>query len=574
MKLKGKTTIRKIRGTIALRVFWVIFILILMPLFIFYILEYHREYHTKKADFFKTLQILGESRKDSIVAHMKRQIYYFLRLAPTQPLPEIQRIFDFVEASKLTKQNNRLICTDSSNPDNIGKDYSEFLPAFAHHRYHIIYGPYLYLTQVLSDDTLLIGSNNLSEFLGTVDAMYPIDMSLFSKGKIFISSNASYIGTKIHLTPAKGISDGYVFNGQNMAAVIPMKDLGISLLVDIEEEYIKSLHWQYYFLRLLKMFLFITIIGGGSAWILIRKLSAPLKNLLNVMDRVKEGDVSQCYVPAVMGYEINMLGTSFNEMIQSVLKHQKIAEQERVAKEKLAQELKIGHDIQMSLFPSAMPHIKGLDITSGYVPAKEVGGDFYDIFYYNDRVYFIIADVCGKGISACLYALGVRSLFRSFFILGKPISEVVSHVNEVFFRDVEASLTFVTAWVGELHLDTKELTYCSLGHFPALLRQKGGEIQELQTDGIAIGVSESIEVFEKKITLQREDILLLYTDGIIEAHDRDHHGYGIEKLKTFLQKIVQLPSKEMVSLLLQDVKAFSVLEEQADDMTAVIIRLL
>ena len=122
------------------------------------------------------------------------------------------------------------------------------------------------------------------------------------------------------------------------------------------------------------------------------------------------------------GFEINDLGEIFNEMLISMRSYMKRAEDEKAKREAIAQELKIGHEVQLQILPESMPYYPKSEIADYFISAKEVGGDFYDVFLQEaaegQKLFFVIADVSGKGISACLYSLGVSSLIRGF---GKEI---------------------------------------------------------------------------------------------------------------------------------------------------------
>lgn len=221
---------------------------------------------------------------------------------------------------------------------------------------------------------------------------------------------------------------------------LPVERADFFLYLSIPEGDIERLHKAWYFFHFLTLLFFIGVVGGFIVWLITQRISKPLRELCKAMQRVGEGAVHVRYTPDKMGFEINELGKQFNQTLDQLLLHSQEAERQRIARERLAEELKIGHDIQASLLPKHLPELKGIEIASGFQPAAEVGGDFYDLFPMDDgRLLIAIADTAGKGVSACLYALGLRSMLRTLALGKAGLSEIVLGANDLFWRDARHS---------------------------------------------------------------------------------------------------------------------------------------
>ncbi len=344
-------------------------------------------------------------------------------------------------------------------------------------------------------------------------------------------------------------------------------------MLTIPKNAIQELQQKEYYYRIGLLFIFVGVIGGGAVFLLSRRIGKPLKALCKTMTRVSEGGVHVRYTPDWMGFEINQLGKQFNETLDSLLLHQQEAERERIGRERLAEELKIGHEIQMSLLPTHLPNLPEIDMAPGYLPAKEVSGDFYDLFQLeNGTILLAVADTAGKGISACLYSLGLRSMIRSLARTTKDLSEIVLQANDLFWIDARNSGMFVTLWLGIYDPAKHLLTYCTQGHPPGLLK-RGNHIQELWTGGIALGAQQLDAIPTAQITLAEGDFLFLYTDGIIEAHDPDAQLFGQKRLREFILRKKKESSQQFVDQLLEEIHLFSQGSPQHDDIAMLALRI-
>jgi phosphoserine phosphatase RsbU/P len=235
-------------------------------------------------------------------------------------------------------------------------------------------------------------------------------------------------------------------------------------------------------------------------------------------------------------------------------------------------ELALAHDIQMGMLPRAMPTEAGITMAARLIPARAVGGDLYDFFVRGDRLWFIVADAAGKGVSAALFMAVTRTLFRAVIHDDSSVAEVAGRINAELARDNERQV-FVTALVGRLALQTGELACCNAGHPPILHASPDGTIRPLADNchGIAFGVLEDVEYREAQATLRPGDVLLLFTDGVTESVNSDGALFSDDRLVEVLRAHVSRPVVEVVDGVVNAVQAFAAGAPQEDDITVLAV---
>lgn len=604
--------------SLSFRVFIISLILIVIPLLIHNIFLYHHDYVHRKKDVFSAFQLLGESRVlliDKIVEHQMTFLreavigFNFENETKEQFFEKIRGKVGHLELAYFSLgPDGTLICRASTEIDIIGKDFTEHHEAFVkalkskedifvyHSKTTGEYWINVSITHYADDGTTPVGlwtagvpARYLVERVkGKKNFAYPFNMSIITKNYEIVASSVSEMISKkistdkndkdssIFLEPEKKIMDAYILtvNGEKyFASIIPMEKWKLNLLLAVKESHVTSVNIKSYLYHILSFVFFLILIGGGGSILLINRIAKPMRSLCNTMERVSQGDMLSHYSDDKWGFEINILGHYYNKMIESIVRHQKQVQVERMQKQTLEQELKIGHNIQKSMLPMHPPEVPGLDIAMGYMPAKEVGGDFYDLFITNDnKLVMTMADTSGKGISACMYSLTVRSLLRSYVSYGIDLAEAIRLTNQLFIKDVEISGVFVTAWFGLYDPKTRMLNYTSAGHYPALIIRNNSELIELNTKGIALGVEKEAKNESKSIQLQKNDLLILYTDGIIDANNSKDEFYGTQRLKEFMKKNSSMPSKQIIKALFNEIKNFSEMVAQYDDIATLIIR--
>ncbi len=222
-------------------------------------------------------------------------------------------------------------------------------------------------------------------------------------------------------------------------------------------------------------------------------------------------------------------GSDLAEMTQARL------EQERIERERVEQELRVARSIQHASLPNEVPTLEGWQISPYYQPAKEVGGDFYDFHLLSEgRLGVVVGDATGKGVPAALVmstTCGMLQLAAQALDSFSP-GEVLAHVNETLFARIPANM-FVTCFYAILDPNSGRFTYANAGHdLPYLWH--GGEAEELRARGMPLGLMPRMSYEEKEIVLEPRDNVLLYSDGLVEAHDPKGEMIGFPRLRTFV----------------------------------------
>ncbi len=266
---------------------------------------------------------------------------------------------------------------------------------------------------------------------------------------------------------------------------------------------------------------------------------------------------------------------TFSDYASVAIENSMLLEQS-IEKERLEKELDVAREIQRKILPEKNPQLEGISISSVFIPAFEVGGDYYDFFKLdNNKIGFIIADVSGKGISAAFIMAEIKGIFESLCkTLSRP-KEILINANEILLTTLDKK-TFVSAAFGVLDLNQNTLHLARAGHCP-LLMVRDGIATNLKPSGIALGISESdffSETLEEiSLDLKEQDILVLYTDGITEAKNSDLEDFGESKFETIILENSKREPDEISSCVIQQVTMFSQSLAQYDDITLLIFKL-
>ena len=261
-------------------------------------------------------------------------------------------------------------------------------------------------------------------------------------------------------------------------------------------------------------------------------------------------------------------------MIEKLLENKAKAEQERVQRDLLLQELKLGKEAQKRLLKEPDQDFGILDVAQSYIPASEVGGDFYDIFRKpNGKLVVTIADASGKGVMACCYSLAARNILRTLATASDDVADVLARGNNLFCDDTGESGMFVTVEMAQYDYENRILTYYSLGHNPGILCRKDGTIESLDIHDMAMGVLEKkpgVQAGTK--TLEEGDLFVLYTDGVTEMHNRESKLYGEKRLIELIQEQRHLSATDLLNAIEEQVYAFAGGREQFDDFTLIVVK--
>ena len=245
----------------------------------------------------------------------------------------------------------------------------------------------------------------------------------------------------------------------------------------------------------------------------------------------------------------------------------------RDEEDKLESELQIGRDIQMSMIPKVFPPFperNDIDIAATIVPAKMVGGDLYDFYMRDEKLFFCIGDVSGKGVPASLLMAVTRSLFRNISAQEESPAKIVEGINKSMDTMDENGM-FVTFFCGVLYMQSGRLRYCNAGHNPPLIFTD--HIHELEVlPNLPLGVESSMVFEEQEMNLLLDDALYLYTDGISEAENPKHELFGLERMIAVLGE--RRTAWEHMEAMKEAIADFVEDAPQSDDITMLFIHYL
>jgi serine phosphatase RsbU (regulator of sigma subunit)/catechol 2,3-dioxygenase-like lactoylglutathione lyase family enzyme len=263
---------------------------------------------------------------------------------------------------------------------------------------------------------------------------------------------------------------------------------------------------------------------------------------------------------------------SFDELTHAVESQRRVAEEKLEAERRAAQELVIATQVHSRLFPQSMPQLKSLEYAGACIPARAVGGDYYDFLSLGpDRLGFVIADVAGKGIAAALLMANLQANLRSQFALAlEQPQRMLQKVNRLFCDNTPDG-AFATLFFGDYDDSSGYLRYVNCGHLCALLLRRDGSFDRLESTSTVLGIFKTWECAVGESSLRRGDLLALYTDGVTESMDRSAEEFGEDRLVESLRRHRELCPQSLLTSVVADVRAFSP-DEQHDDITLIIAK--
>ncbi|MBU0712644.1 SpoIIE family protein phosphatase [bacterium] len=369
-------------------------------------------------------------------------------------------------------------------------------------------------------------------------------------------------GQEVYLCFAPFPSSGY-----SMGIVIPTAELFAGLTRLNRNVAIIAV------LGLLALFGVISLISG--------RITEPIRRLSGATTLIGQGDFNAVLPKIDTNDEIGQLMRSFETMQIALAEYIENLKKTTADKEKIEGELRIAHDIQMSIIPRTFPPFpdrSDVDIYGILESAKAVGGDLYDFFLLDEnRLGAAIGDVSGKGVPASLFMAVTRTLLRAKSMNMKNASpgKIVTSMDIDLCTENDASM-FVTFFYFILNLKTGELEYCNAGHNPPFVLDEDGEITAIDTvHGFPLGVMEAEPYETGKIKIRPGTRIVLYTDGVTEAENEARELFKEKRLLETLKlmKDVQDP-KEITLAVKKAVKEFTLEAEQSDDLTMLVINYL
>ncbi len=302
-----------------------------------------------------------------------------------------------------------------------------------------------------------------------------------------------------------------------------------------------------------------------------RRLTKPILALGADAAEISGGNLDH-RAKAIYNDEVGDLANSFNEMASSLKKYIADLTSVTAEKERIGAELNVATKIQADMLPSifpAFPERKDIDIYASMDPAKEVGGDFYDLFMVDENhLALVIADVSGKGVPAALFMVIAKTLLKNHLQAGESVEDVLTNANKQLSENNDEML-FVTAWVAVIELSTGYIEYCDAGHEIGLVLHQGGEVEEIRPvkKRPPLATMDGIRYEKYSFTLEKGDRLFLYTDGVPEATNAEGELYGMKRLEEILARNIEASPSEILVRVREDVDSFVGEAPQFDDLT-------
>ncbi len=342
----------------------------------------------------------------------------------------------------------------------------------------------------------------------------------------------------------------------------------IKLVISVEQtfELLRQEYKRLAVLAILGFTLATLFLVAGILLFIRRKIISPVLSLGDGADRVASGDLSVQLQPKG-GNEISRLMQSFNEMVDG-LRH----------REQMRRSLAVAKEVQQSLLPHKTPEIAGLEIAGRSIYCDETGGDYYDFIEFDkaeqDRVGIVIGDVSGHGVSAALLMATTRAFLRQRTALPGTIAAIISDVNAQLARDVADSGSFMSMFYLLIDTAAGSLHWVRAGHDPAILYDPESDtLAELKGSGVALGVDEHFRYEENsRDSLNRGQIVLLGTDGIWEARNRQGEMFGKETICEILRNSSDQGAENILNRITEALAAFQQGAAVEDDVTLIVVK--
>jgi sigma-B regulation protein RsbU (phosphoserine phosphatase) len=385
----------------------------------------------------------------------------------------------------------------------------------------------------------------------------------------------SVIGASIKSLPWDIAANSFTFEGINYMRFGRYMDNGWFLSIQIPEKEIFAEAEK-------QNSRFSIIISAASimmlflAYLLISNLiNKPIEQLIFAVSQLAAGDLDM-QINISSHDELRLLADTFNKMTGELKKTIEENAFERAEKQRINTELGVAASIQTSMLPCIFPPFPErteFDIYASMIPAREVGGDFYDFFFVDkDNLAVVIADVSGKGIPAALFMVIAKTLINNNSAGNSPAA-VFENVNKKLCENNEMGL-FVTAIIGFYNIPTGRFVFVNAGHNPPLLKRYGESYEFVRTDPcIVLAFMEDIKYKEQELYLQPGDALYLYTDGVTEAMSGDKELFGEQRLLNALNENKDCCPQELLQAVKREVDNYADGTEQADDITMLALKI-
>ena len=260
---------------------------------------------------------------------------------------------------------------------------------------------------------------------------------------------------------------------------------------------------------------------------------------------------------------ITIVGTIYHAYVESRTKLERrnvelerTVEIEQTHSHQQGQELAKAREIQEGLLPKKIPQVRGLEVAGAWQPARVVGGDYYDVLKFSERMIGIcIGDVVGKGISAALLMANLQASFRAFAAEGVSPGTLCQKLNDVICNNIAAD-KFVTFCYCTIDAGEGRLMYASAGHCPPLLLRASGVVISLKEGGTPLGIMPDRNYVDTEVPLEAGDRLILYTDGLTEAMDAEEQEFGETRLVEMAKRNKALSAADLIAALMKEVSGY------------------
>jgi len=354
----------------------------------------------------------------------------------------------------------------------------------------------------------------------------------------------------------------YMGNGWLMSVQIPENEI----IAEVEKQNVRF-----------SVFISISAVFMLSlAFFLVSKfINGPIKQLTTEVSQLAIDNLDT-RIKISSNDELGQLAEVYNKMKSDLKKSIEENVRERAEIERINAELNVATDIQASMLPNVFPPFPDrneFDLCASMIPARHVGGDFYDFYFINkDNLAVVIADVLGKGVPAALFMVVTKTLIENCSFCKSP-KAVFESVNKKLLKNNEAEM-FVTAFMGFYNIPTGKFVYVNAGHNPPLLKKQGEDFKFLKTDPcFVLAWKENAKYIENEITLDDGDVLYLYTDGVTEAMNPHLELFSEERLVAALNNNKDATCRELLHAVKNEVDNFCGGAEQADDITMLALKI-
>lgn len=384
--------------------------------------------------------------------------------------------------------------------------------------------------------------------------------------------NAKPLQDALHGGKGSGVTTDY--RGRSVLAIwryFPLR-WGMVVKIDADEAFAPVA-------RLRNLSLLVTLLTLAAvvltAQSVAQSLSEPIRKLTDHTQEISRGELDKP-IDLHVDNEIGILASSFNRMTEQLKESIRNLQETTAARERIESELRVASDIQMSTMPKNFPPYpdrSDFGIHAAIRPAKEVGGDFFNFeLLDDDRLFFVIGDVSGKGVHAALFMAVANTLIQSAARAGLKPHEVLGVANRQLSRDNDLCM-FVTVFCGVIDLGNGRVTFANGGHDPPYLVHQGERVTQVnQESGLVLGVNADFEYSSHSLSLEPGSVLFLYTDGVTEAMDREERLFGDSRIESYLSRQRNASEREIVDGVLKEVEEFTAGAPQSDDITMLALR--